>query len=929
MGMTLSQAIQQRVLVLDGAMGTMIMRRGLTESDFRGTRFAHLPGMLKGNNDLLNLTRPDVISDIHHAYLQAGADIITANTFSSQPISQADYGLADLAAEICAAGCDIARQVADQFTRLTPHQPRFVVGTVGPTNRTASLSPDISKPWLRGISFDELTQAYRVQIDAMIAHGVDGILVETIFDTLNAKAAIRAAQQANEKAQRDVPLLLSMTVSDMGGHTLSGQEIDAFIVSIEHAKPLTIGLNCSFGTKQLLPFVRVMAERAPTYVSLHPNAGLPNALGQYEQTAEEFADEMNACLKEGLVNIVGGCCGTTPEHIQLLAQLAKQATPHQPAVRERRLRLAGLQALELTPQTPFLSIGERCNVAGSRKFLRLIKEKKYDEALDIARAQIEAGAKVIDINMDDGLLDAPAEMTHFVNLLLSDPDIARVPLMIDASHFHTLRTALKLVQGKVLVNSISLKEGETPFLEHAQEIHSYGAAVVVMAFDEQGQATSYQRKIDICQRAYKLLVDKAHFPPEDIVFDPAVLTVGTGLSEHANYALDFIQATQWIRTHLPYAHVSGGMSNLSFAFRGNNPLREAMHSVFLHHTTQAGQEMGIVNPATAISCNDVPQQLVEAIDDLLLNRREDATERLLALAQSMQATSTSKSSGEDWRKREDSNDKKLKYAIIHGIFVYLEEDIQQALQEYANPLDIIQGPLLEAMNEVGERFACGKMFLPQVIKTARTMKQAVELIQPHLQAANTQDAPQESPTILIATVKGDVHDIGKNIVATILACNNYRIIDLGTMVPAETIIGQAIEHNPDIIALSGLITPSLEEMTNVARQLQRTVEAGHLRPGIPLMIGGATTSALHTALHIAPCYPSAPVVWMKDASQNPLAAAKLLDPHTAPTFIADNAAQQQRLRQQYGQQQPPLMELEEAREKKPNLWPQHAVDAHK
>lgn len=920
MGMTLSEAIRQRVLVLDGAMGTMIMRRGLTESDFRGQRFAHLSGMLKGNNDLLNLTRPDVISDIHQAYLQAGADIITANTFSCQPISQADYGLADTAAEMCAAGCDIARCIADHFTRLTPHQPRFVVGTVGPTNRTASLSPDINKPWLRGITFDELVDAYGVQIEAMITHGVDAILIETIFDTLNAKAAVYAAQCQMIRTGRRVPLMLSMTVSDMGGHTLSGQEIDAFIVSIEHAQPLTIGLNCSFGTKQLMPFVRVLAEHAPAYVSLHPNAGLPNALGQYEQTAEEFATEMAACLKEGLVNIVGGCCGTTPEHIQLLAQLAKDAHPHVLAKRERRLRLAGLQALELTPQTPFLSIGERCNVAGSRKFLRLIKEKNYDEALDIARTQVEAGARVIDINMDDGLLDAPAEMTHFVNLLQSDPDIARVPLMIDASHFNTLRTALKLVQGKVLVNSISLKEGEEPFLNHAREIRSYGAAVVVMAFDEIGQATTYRRKIEICQRAYKLLVEQVHFPPEDIVFDPAVLTVGTGLSEHANYAIDFIQATHWIRTHLPYAHVSGGMSNLSFAFRGNNPLREAMHAVFLHHTTAAGQEMGIVNPATAISYNDVPEPLAQAIDDLLLNRRNDATERLLELAQNMQpGTAAKKSTNDDWRSTK-TNDEKLKINIIQGIFSYLEEDIHQALQEYANPLDIIQGPLLEAMNEVGERFAAGKMFLPQVIKTARTMKQAVELIQPHLQAANTQDAPQEGPAILIATVKGDVHDIGKNIVATILACNNYRIIDLGTMVPAETIVATAIEHNPAIIALSGLITPSLEEMANVARQLQRSVEAGHLRPGIPLMIGGATTSQLHTALHIAPCYPAAPVVWMKDASQNPIAAAKLLDPRTAPSYIAENQAQQQQLRQQYGQQQPPLLQLQEARGKKPQLF---------
>lgn len=915
--MRIEEAIRRRVLVLDGAMGTMIMRKGLTEADFRGERFAGAAGVLKGNNDLLSLTRPDMIADIHRAYLEAGADIITANTFSSQPISQADYGLSEIAGEICGAGCDIARRVADEYTLKTPEQPRFVVGTVGSTNRTASMSPDINKPWLRGIGFDELVAAYGEQMRAMVAHGVDGILIETIFDTLNAKAAIYAAREAMAEEGREVPLMLSMTVSDMGGHTLSGQEIEAFLVSVEHAGALTVGINCSFGTKQLLPFVRVVAEKSASFVSLHPNAGLPNALGEYEQTAEEFAAEMGACLREGLVNVVGGCCGTTPEHIRLLSALAQGARPHVPAQRERRLRLAGLQALELTPQTHFVSIGERCNVAGSRKFLRLIKEKQYEEALDIARAQVEAGAMVVDINMDDGLLDAAAEMTHFVNLLQSDPDIARVPLMIDASDFSTLRTALKLVQGKVLVNSISLKEGEPPFVEHAREIRRYGAAVVVMAFDEQGQATSYERKIEICARAYRLLVEQVGFPPEDIVFDPAVLTVGTGLSEHADYALDFIRATQWIRAHLPYAHVSGGVSNLSFAFRGNNALREAMHSVFLQHTMAAGQEMGIVNPSTAVSYSDVPRELVEAIDDLLLHRREDATERLLDMAQGMQGSTVSKKNGGDeWR--QGAVDERLKYALIHGVGSYLEEDVRAATELYSNALDIIQGPLLAAMNEVGELFAAGKMFLPQVIKTARTMKQAVGFVQPYLPKSGG-DEP-EGPAILIATVKGDVHDIGKNIVATILACNNYRIIDLGTMVAAETIVAAAIEHDPAIIALSGLITPSLEEMANVATQLQRSVEAGHLRAGIPLMIGGATTSALHTALHIAPCYPAGPVVWMKDASQNPIAAARLLEPTTSAAFIAENAQQQQRLREQYGQQQAPLLSLQQAREKKPKLF---------
>ena len=913
--------LRERVLVLDGAMGTMIMQRGLTEEDFRGERFAGWPGVMKGNNDLLNLTRPDVIVDIHRQYLEAGADIITANTFSSQPISMADYGLADTAAEICAAGCDIARRIADEYTLRTPDQPRFVVGTAGPTNRTASISPDINDPAARNITFDELADAYLLQMRTMIAHGVDGILVETIFDTLNAKAAIFAAREAMAQEGREVELMLSMTVSDMAGHTLSGQEIEAFLISVEHAHALTIGMNCSFGTKQLMPFVRIMAEKSPAFVSLHPNAGLPDAMGNYEQTPRQFADEMQACVREGLVNIIGGCCGTTPEHIRLLAEMARGARPHTIPKREHRLRLAGLQPLELTPQLHFVNIGERCNVAGSRKFLRLINEHHYDLALDIARKQVEDGAMVIDINMDDGLLDAEAEMNHFVNLLMSDPDIARVPLMIDSSHFSTIRSALKRIQGKALVNSISLKEGEAAFLAHAKEIMQYGAAVIVMAFDENGQATTYDRKVEICARAYRILVEQAGFPPEDIVFDPAVLTVGTGIIEHANYALDFIRATEWIRTHLPHAHVSGGVSNLSFAFRGNNPLREAMHAVFLFHTIAAGQDLGIVNPSTAVTYADIPTPLVEAIDDLLLNRREDATDRLLEAGASMagtQAKSTA-SSADEWRKLPHA-DQRLQHALIHGIGTYLETDVAEALTQVDNPLDLIQGPLLEAMNEVGERFAAGKMFLPQVIKTARTMKQAVSLIQPHLRIPDGSTAEEEGPAILIATVKGDVHDIGKNIVATVLACNNYRIIDLGTMVPAETIIAAAMEQHPAIIALSGLITPSLDEMVRVARALQRTVEAGHLPPGIPLMIGGATTSALHTALHIAPCYPAAPVLWMKDASQNPIAAARWLDPHTRQALIDENNAAQQRLRDEYNRQKQPLLSLSEAKAKKPQLF---------
>ena len=817
---TLKQLIDERVLILDGAMGTMIQRYNLSEQDFRGERFAEMPGQMKGNNDLLCLTRPDVIKDIHHKYLEAGADIIETNTFNAQRISMADYHMQDLCREINLAAAGLAREMADEYTAKTPHKPRFVAGSVGPTNKTCSMSPDVNNPALRALTYDELAAAYQEQMEALLEGGVDALLIETIFDSLNAKAAIYAAETAMKKIGREVPLMLSVTVSDIAGRTLSGQTLDAFLASVQHAPIFSIGLNCSFGAKQLKPFLEGLAARAPYYISAYPNAGLPNSLGQYDQTPEEMASEVKEYIDEGLVNIIGGCCGTTEEYIakyqELIVSGSAWVSPHIPATTPERLWLSGLELLEQTPEMNFINVGERCNVAGSRKFLRLINEKKYEEALSIARKQVEDGALVIDVNMDDGLLDAREEMTTFLNLVMSEPDIARVPVMIDSSKWEVIEAGLKCLQGKSIVNSISLKEGEEMFIEHARLIKKRGAAVVVMAFDEKGQADTFERKIEVCARAYKILTEQVDFNPHDIIFDPNVLAVATGIEEHDNYAVDFIKATGWIKKNLPGAHVSGGVSNLSFSFRGNNYIREAMHAVFLYHAIRQGMDMGIVNPAASVLYTDIPADVLERIEDVVLNRRPDAAERLIETAEALKntATGTEAVKQDVWRE-EPMVEKRLQYALIKGIGDHLEEDLAEAVKLYPKAVDIIEGPLMEGMNKVGELFGAGKMFLPQVVKTARTMKKAVAILQPLIEA-DKQEGVRSAGKVLMATVKGDVHDIGKNIVSVVMACNNYEIIDLGVMVPAEMIVRKAIEEKVDIIGLSGLITPSLEEMAHVA-----------------------------------------------------------------------------------------------------------------
>ena len=916
--------VRERILILDGAMGTMIQQYNLTEDDFRGKRFAQIPGQLKGNNDILCLTRPDVIRDIHRKYLAAGADIIETNTFNSTSVSMADYHVQEYVREINFAAVKLAREVADEFTALTPDKPRFVAGSIGPTNKTCSMSPDVNNPAFRALTYDELAAAYREQMEAMLEAGVDALLIETIFDTLNAKAAIYAAEQAMEAIGVRVPLMLSVTVSDIGGRTLSGQTLEAFLASVQHADIFSVGLNCSFGARQLKPFLEQLDARAPYYISAYPNAGLPNSLGTYDQTPAEMADEIREYIHEGLVNIIGGCCGTTDEYIAAYSSLIVGAVPRIPASLPDNLWLSGLELLEVKPENNFINVGERCNVAGSRKFLRLINEKKYDEALSIARQQVEDGAQIIDINMDDGLLDAEKEMTTFLNLIASEPEIARVPVMIDSSKWDVIVAGLKCMQGKSIVNSISLKEGEEKFLEHARTIKRYGAAAVVMAFDEQGQADTYERRIAVCERAYRLLVDRVGFNPQDIIFDPNVLAVATGMDEHNNYAVDFIRATGWIRKNLPGAHVSGGVSNLSFSFRGNNYIREAMHAVFLYHAIREGMDMGIVNPATSVLYTDIPADILERIEDVVLNRRSDAAERLIETAERLKAEAeaaknslsngnsqlSSLSSQLAWR--EDTVEERLKYALTKGIGDYLEEDLAEALKVYPKAVDIIEGPLMAGMNHVGDLFGAGKMFLPQVVKTARTMKKAVAVLQPVIESEK-QEGAASAGKVLLATVKGDVHDIGKNIVSVVMACNGYEIIDLGVMVPAETIVQRAIEEKVNMIGLSGLITPSLDEMVHVAIELEK---AGL---DVPLLIGGATTSPLHTALKIAPVY-HAPVIHLKDASQNATVAARLMNPNQKEEFVKKLSNKYQQLREKNQEKQVETVSLEEAKANRLNLF---------
>lgn len=910
---TLEDIIKERILILDGAMGTMIQRYHLSEADYRGERFKSARVQQKGNNDLLTLTRPDVIADIHRRYLEAGADIIETNTFNAQRISLADYHMEDLAAELNTAAVQLAREQAQRYS--TPDKPRFVAASIGPTNKTASMSPDVNNPALRAVTFDDLAAAYHEQIEALVRAGVDALLIETIFDTLNAKAALWAADEAMHTVGRRVPIMLSVTVSDKAGRTLSGQTLQAFLASVAHAPIFSVGLNCSFGARDMKPFLESLSRMAPYYVSAYPNAGLPNEMGLYDQTPDTMAEQIKEFVDEGLVNIIGGCCGTTDAFIArypaLVCREGRYVEPRRLAPAPTHLWLSGLECLEVKPENNFVNIGERCNVAGSKKFRTLIEQKQYDEALAIARKQVHDGAQVVDVNMDDGLLDARAEMVNFLNLMASEPEVARVPVMIDSSKWEVIEAGLKCLQGKGIVNSISLKEGEEKFLQHADFIRRMGAAVVVMAFDEQGQATSFERKIEICQRSYRLLVDRLHYNPLDIVFDPNVLSIATGLPEHAGYAVDFIRAALWIRAHLPGAHVSGGISNLSFSYRGNNYIRQAMHAVFLYHAIAGGRgmDMGIVNPAERIQYADLPADRLAIIEDAVLNRRPDATERLIDLAQKVNPK-LSEAVDNGWRQRPLKE--RLIYALQNGIGDYLQADIDEALESYPHAVDIIEGPLMEGMNVVGRLFGEGKMFLPQVIKTARTMKQAVAILQPHIEAEKTH-AARSAGKVLLATVKGDVHDIGKNIVGVVMACNNYEIIDLGVMCPAEKIVETALREKVDMVGLSGLITPSLEEMVNVAKALK----AAGLN--IPILIGGATTSPLHTALKIAPVY-GGPVVWLKDASQNAYVANRLLSPNTHDAFVAELRKEQDSLRRHADEKKPPIVPLEEARKNKLNLF---------
>ena len=904
---TLEQVLTERILILDGGIGYMIQQYALTEEDYRGKQFAHLPGQMKGNGDLLCITRPDIIQEIHAAFLEAGADIIETNSLNLTSISMSDYGMEAFVRELNLAAAGVARKAADRYTSLNPNKPRFVAGSVGPTNKTASISPDVSDPAFRAVSFDELRIAYIGQISALIEGGVDALLIETAFDTLNVKAALMAAEQSMFQLKKNVPVMVSFTIADKSGRLLSGQTLEAAVTSISHAKLLSIGLNCSFGAQEMKPFLKELRGIAPYYISAHPNAGLPNILGEYDETPETMAEQIKEYVKEGLVDIVGGCCGATPAHIAAIAAVIAGLTrnPLKPAViagltrnplldEDSTLSLSGLDVLKINHNVPctehrapctvhhapaiasFTLIGERCNVAGSRKFLRLIKEEKYEEALSIARKQVEDGAQILDVNVDDGLLDGIKEMTVFLNFMASDPEVARVPVMLDSSNWEIIEAGLKCLQGKSIVNSISLKAGEEEFLEKARLVRSYGAAVIAMAFDEKGQADTFERKIEIATREYRLLTEKAGFPPCDIIFDPNILAVATGMEEHANYGLDFIRATEWIKNNLPGAKVSGGVSNLSFAFRGNDYLREAMHAVFLYHCIGKGLDMGIVNPATSVLYGDISVELRQMIDDVILNRRPDAAERLIDYAQLINNNQNKKEEKqEEWRSLPLSD--RLQYALIKGNGDYLERDLAEALQTFDRPVDIIDQVLMEGMNTVGSLFADGKMFLPQVVKTARTMKKAVTILQPAIETGKKTEA-KKAGKILLATVKGDVHDIGKNITGVILSCNNYEIIDLGVMVPADEILMKAKEYKVDLIGLSGLITPSLQEMSIVASEMEK---AGFTQP---LLIGGAATSQLHTAMKIAPLYSGA-VVHVPDASQAATVVNQLLNPLLRENYI--------------------------------------------
>ena len=897
-------------MVLDGAMGSLIQEYHLTENDFRGMLFRDHPSDLRGNNDILSLTRPDIISEIHRQYLEAGSDILSTNTFNATRISQADYGTEAWVFELNKASATLASMVAEEFTSAHPEKPRYVAGAIGPTNKTLSLSPDVNDPGYRAITFEEVKSAYREQVEGLLAGGADLLLVETIFDTLNAKAAIYAIEEAMEERGRKIPVMISGTITDASGRTLSGQTLEAFLHSMAHIDMLSIGLNCSLGAAELRPYVRELSKKAPFYISAHPNAGLPNQFGKYDETPAIMGNHVKDYLDNQFVNIIGGCCGTTPDHIREFARMAEHATPHQVPPNDHLTRFTGLEPVTITPEVNFLNIGERCNVAGSRKFARLIRDGKYEEALSIARDQVENGAQAIDINMDDAMLDAEKEMVTFLNLLMAEPDIARLPVMIDSSKWNVIEAGLKCVQGKAIVNSISLKEGEEVFREQAKKIKRYGAAVVVMAFDETGQADTLERRKEICSRAYRILTEEVNFPPEDIIFDPNVLTIGTGLDEHNNYAVDFIDSVRWIRQNLPYAKTSGGISNVSFSFRGNDVVREAMHSVFLFHAIRAGLDMGIVNPGMLQIYDEIEPQLLEKTEDLVLNRRPDATERMLEFAAQLKTETTTEIRKDEWRSL--PLEKRLEHALVKGITDFVEEDMAEAVVKYIPALTIIEGPLMDGMNVVGDLFGSGKMFLPQVIKSARVMKKAVAWLLPYIEADKEKyPQPEQRRKILMATVKGDVHDIGKNIVGVVLGCNNYEVIDLGVMVPTDTILDTAIREKVDIVGLSGLITPSLEIMVEVAREMERR------KMKLPLLIGGATTSKIHTAVKIEPEY-SAPVIHVKDASRSTQVVSALLAQNQ--DFISGTRSEYAEIRSFQSQRKPKeYLTLEEARANRPEI----------
>jgi len=912
--------LEKRILVIDGAMGTMVQRYKLSEAQFRGERFKNFPHDLKGNNDLLSITQPEIIKTIHREYLEAGADIIETNTLNSNRVSLSDYHMEDMAYEINLAAAKLANECTNEFLSKTPDKPRYVAGSIGPTTKTASMSPDVDNPGFRSVTFDDLVLAYTEQVNGLLDGGAELLLIETIFDTLNAKAAIFAISEIFKKRGINLPVMVSGTITDASGRTLSGQTLEAFLNSMSHLDLLSIGLNCALGAKEMRPHIEELSKKSSFYVSAYPNAGLPNQFGQYDESPDQMAVFIEDFARNNFVNIVGGCCGTTPAHIKRFAEVVKNLPPRKPSKPDNITKLSGMEPLSITRESNFINIGERTNVAGSKKFADLIKQEKYDEALVVARQQVENGAQVIDVNMDDAMLDGKKAMVTFLHHIMTEPDIAKVPVMIDSSKWEVIEAGLKCIQGKSIVNSISLKEGKEKFVFEAEKIKQYGAAVIVMAFDEKGQADSVKRRIEICQRAYKILTEEVHYKPQDIIFDPNVLAIGTGIEEHNNYAVDFIETVKWIKANLPFAKVSGGISNLSFSFRGNNFVREAIHSVFLYHAIKAGLDMGIVNAGMLQVYDEIPKDVLERVEDLVLNRRPDATERLIEFAEKLKVGTKSAESIEEWRTK--TLEERLKHSLIKGITDFINVDIEEALVKYPKPLEIIEGPLMDGMSVVGDLFGSGKMFLPQVVKSARVMKKSVALLMPYIEKEKERTGKSyTSGKILLATVKGDVHDIGKNLVGVVLSCNNYEVIDLGVMVPTEKILETARKEKVDIIGLSGLITPSLEEMAHVASEMERQ---GF---DIPLLIGGATTSRVHTAVKLEPVYNHG-VIHVKDASKSVPVVNNLLSQSLKKDFLNNVRKEYADLRESYSGAKAKLnyISLNEARKNKLKVnWSQNIV----